>query len=989
MFQQAKIPISLYIKNDKHNPSIYHCRLKTPDNIEVREDFRFLSPNEYIKRIAIGGPVPTLREPFFKNKLGQTFIEIINRSPGKCQVEICLYPDLTAALPWEEIVEDFEQMCAAVRRPMTFYAPFHQRLLPRNKFPYNYTIIALTENFPVYETVTRFQEFLRKSRWNNFVKVRLLQEIDSIRACSEYVLKNRADFVHIIGEPEIIEEKPKILLGKQRVLLENLLKGITNNTFTRSLIVQDVHDDTEIGIAAARIAAQRLPQTSDVATILCQVPAKHPNALETVAGICESVPKSKELAQYINYAKDRVFDASIVAPTNTVSIARAWEDYDSILMDLYKKKILGDRIQNLIEAKRTANWRQERILARNAEVLVARAQEVAAKRITDRGVTVVDVTELKQDCEDIELSSRTSQQIQFDNFKKEAEEPLPRSRYPEAAFFMISDADEQQISENSTLSLPPEGFHLEFRFWFDVIKGGGIPHLGESVQFTPPNDQIYPIKLNIDVWSQDFEIPENKLRASLTLERSGPTELACFPVELPADVPSSLREDRRGVLFVFVRHENELLAVFRAEAMLTTDPIRGSKPLQWLEYAFLKSNWFQFQDKPLKGSTLTLYLRKEFGQLQVFTLESETRPWGHVADSTQNFYPKTKRIYLTTTEMALEAAKRENQGGKPNSAIDAKKLAERGYDLYSSLFLGRSTPDVKQLVREKVNALPEGSTLTIAIDKNCTGLIIPWGLIYDEELPLGATTPINLNGFWGCRFKLSVQPYMHPNQLMLSEPCSSPVIGTIHLERPETKTIGDLLSDFQKKRKIQRVHNLTVQPWSIPDLVKRKYDLLHFFCHGNTEVEDLALGREIKKIQEKYQDVFEYLSKGDDSNVTGSYIYSSGGFAKLSSLQANIDELIGSPIVLLSMCESAQVTCSGDSFISFFLDRGARTVIGTEGPSLWSLSKELDSKIITALLNGKNIQDALWEARKDLVEKNALVLIYTLFGNGNARLVNL
>lgn len=46
-----------------------------------------------------------------------------------------------------------------------------------------------------------------------------------------------------------------------------------------------------------------------------------------------------------------------------------------------------------------------------------------------------------------------------------------------------------------------------------------------------------------------------------------------------------------------------------------------------------------------------------------------------------------------------------------------------------------------------------------------------------------------------------------------------------------------------------------------------------------------------------------------------------------------MQELHSKPVVILNMCESAQVTQSlTDSFVDFFLDRGARSVVGADCP---------------------------------------------------------
>ena len=95
----------------------------------------------------------------------------------------------------------------------------------------------------------------------------------------------------------------------------------------------------------------------------------------------------------------------------------------------------------------------------------------------------------------------------------------------------------------------------------------------------------------------------------------------------------------------------------------------------------------------------------------------------------------------------------------------------------------------------------------------------------------------------------------------------------------------------------------------------------------------------------------------------------------------------GRPLIFLSMCESAQVSASGTGFVPLFLRRGgARAVIGTEGPTLWKLSREMDTGIFARLLEGHTISQAFHDTRKVLAKSNMMALIYTLYGDPGARL---
>jgi hypothetical protein len=106
----------------------------------------------------------------------------------------------------------------------------------------------------------------------------------------------------------------------------------------------------------------------------------------------------------------------------------------------------------------------------------------------------------------------------------------------------------------------------------------------------------------------------------------------------------------------------------------------------------------------------------------------------------------------------------------------------------------------------------------------------------------------------------------------------------------------------------------------------------------------------------------------------------------LDELYDEVRELRSRPLVILNMCESAQVTPSlSDSFVDFFLDRGARTVIGTECPMTVEFADTFSESLFRGLLHGHGIGTAMLAARREaFARRNPLGLAYTLFGSASA-----
>jgi hypothetical protein len=90
----------------------------------------------------------------------------------------------------------------------------------------------------------------------------------------------------------------------------------------------------------------------------------------------------------------------------------------------------------------------------------------------------------------------------------------------------------------------------------------------------------------------------------------------------------------------------------------------------------------------------------------------------------------------------------------------------------------------------------------------------------------------------------------------------------------------------------------------------------------------------------------------------------------------------------LNMCESAQVLPSlSGGFIPFFLQRGARSVIGTECPMTSTFADPFAREFFYRFLRGGTVGHILWELRRKYLEEgNPLGFAYTLYGNAGTKL---
>ena len=563
--------------------------------------------------------------------------------------------------------------------------------------------------------------------------------------------------------------------------------------------------------------------------------------------------------------------------------------------------------------------------------------------------------------------------------------PLPsaeeafQDRYPVMSFYDVGSGAEVAIANTTTLSAPPANHHLEFHFWIDSVKKGISPS-GEWPSIQKPDCISYPLTFNVSVWSEDFRF--TKLAGEITLQAVGQSEHAKFPISRLPEAP------RWAELFVFLQYESALVGAFRVQANITEVVERRAGALIW-EHAYLASDWFRFEQMP-SGSALTIFINKKEGALQIFTLKPKGNPWATLGPTESAIYDRNKEIYQEVQTLANRAARAMKDQSDFKFGKEAKRLAQLGYPLFGDIFLHGLTEDPGIFADEYVRNLPEGANLTIAISHVVQNLYLPWGLMYVRQPPFDFFDVPALDGFLGYRYNLTIRPSMVSYGVAAKS--ELPIrMGAAWLEHEQTGALREFFQPYEEAKKLT-IEPIRAEGHTLPSLAKNEYDLIEFFCHGHTKLPGLFTSEETKKFLRGYADSdsshekTSLLAAIDES--TDSLVELSGGFITLTSLADVLKKpMPGRPIILLGMCESAQVSAAGTGFVPLFLRRGARAVIGTEGPTLWILSREMDTQIVKRLFDGQTISHAFYETRKELAKSNVLALIYTLYGDGGARLV--
>jgi hypothetical protein len=335
-----------------------------------------------------------------------------------------------------------------------------------------------------------------------------------------------------------------------------------------------------------------------------------------------------------------------------------------------------------------------------------------------------------------------------------------------------------------------------------------------------------------------------------------------------------------------------------------------------------------------------------------------------------------------------------------------RKLAQAGRRLWTALFERESKSAIYEIGQWLLRRpLANDSVIQVSVSVEATDFVFPWSVLYDRDVPKEEYAMPDAEGFWGVRYCVEQR---------LPKPFQDD--DTPVKPDPQIRIAFMLWEQFRnaaRQKALMRglvaecTGKLQISDPAITDaaacyrlLADCESDLLYFYSHGYTRLrESNAAG---SANLQAFLQAFEALPKDaparaylgplhdavtkHDYTEDRSWIGLSFGMLYLDELYGEVKELRSRPMVILNMCESAQVTPSlRDSFVDFFLDRGARSVIGTECPMTVEFADVFSESLFRALLMGRSIGNALLDARRDFLRRNnPLALAYTLFGSASA-----
>jgi hypothetical protein len=352
-----------------------------------------------------------------------------------------------------------------------------------------------------------------------------------------------------------------------------------------------------------------------------------------------------------------------------------------------------------------------------------------------------------------------------------------------------------------------------------------------------------------------------------------------------------------------------------------------------------------------------------------------------------------------------------------------KRLSLLGTEIVTRLFNYSAGGDFFELGEMVRDALSNTSIIQISLSKDAQDFVFPWQILtindYTDE-----DKPVDPKSLWGYHFIIEVKR------------CGDGVDTRVEAARrrvPARVTYGrwNFTSEPDHYQRLKDIIATSKTESQLVDpIVETRADfvaalrrgggeLLYLYAHGHATAPNTPSGL---KYRDSARQQIEAIIKRMESNplalsktqsealqdlhqqflqVTANDAESSLSLSKsvvsLTSLLVEMARdrrrLDDAPIVFLNTCDSAQVWNAVDSsFVGFFLDRGARAVLGSESTIPVVLADAFGRTVLEAMLTaGSSLGEAVHKARLDLLNdsRNPLGLCYCIYGAADARLVPL
>jgi hypothetical protein len=303
----------------------------------------------------------------------------------------------------------------------------------------------------------------------------------------------------------------------------------------------------------------------------------------------------------------------------------------------------------------------------------------------------------------------------------------------------------------------------------------------------------------------------------------------------------------------------------------------------------------------------------------------------------------------------------------PQSALDAALpiMAQAGALLMLTLFDGPGAGDDVRAVGNALRQLGTQPDVRLKIQIVAETLPVPWPLLYLGDA--SGVTPFSWDNFLGMRHVIEQIPLQNPMTVTDPQIASTPSLNvSLNLHEGIDAQMGVDVIASQRAYWKDRAGATVTERSKRADLIGALRDaqtpdqILYLFCHA--------------------------VSTGltDPGGPGGSKLELTDQLISLNDLKLGAPSsvrLAGKPLVFINACESAEMSPTFyDGFAPYFMDKGARGVIGTECKTPALFAKAWAMRFFERFLGGETLGETVLALRREFLDqhRNPLGLLYAV-----------
>lgn len=310
--------------------------------------------------------------------------------------------------------------------------------------------------------------------------------------------------------------------------------------------------------------------------------------------------------------------------------------------------------------------------------------------------------------------------------------------------------------------------------------------------------------------------------------------------------------------------------------------------------------------------------------------------------------------------------------------VAMQQLAKAGFMLFKKIFHAPGADAQVRIIGDCLREMAKKQKLRIQIISR--RFTLPWNILYlaDTYDPKS----IDPEKFLGFRHIIESIPLQQDMRIFSKNiDCREGLSVGLNFNSDIDKQMGSSFVDDQIRcwKKLERVSGARV---TIKETKKQVLELLedssspnqiiYFYCHASSK------------------------SLSDREGPGGSYLKMTGGerltLDDLTVFTSDKTKLAGAPLIFINACESTKLSpLFYDGFVPYFMAKGARGVIGSEGDVPALFAAKWAECFLNGFISGEPLGELLLNLRRKFLSdhNNILGLLYSLYCDGDTRIVGL